>query len=122
MNNNKKKDDDKNKQPRWLMIMILALVATFVLSFLSRTLLADRTGSITYTEFLEILKTKEVKEVTFNEYYNKVSATVKDATGREVVYTTAIVDKEAALEIINERNIPVSGTVISSGSWVSILM
>ena len=122
MNNNKKKDDDKNKQPRWLMIMILALVATFVLSFLSRTLLADRTGSITYTEFLEILKTKEVKEVTFNEYYNKVSATVKDASGREVVYSTAIVDKDAALEIINERNIPVSGTVIQSSGWVSLLM
>ena len=120
--NNKKKDDDKNKQPKWLMIMLIALAATFALSFLSRTLLADRTGSLTYTEFLEILKTKEVKEVTFNEYYNKVSATVKDANGREVVYTTAIVDKEAALEIINERNIPVSGTVISSGSWVSILM
>ena len=120
--NNKKKDDDKNKQPKWLMIMLIALAATFVLSFLSRSLLADRTGSLTYTEFLEILKTKEVKEVTFNEYYNKVSATVKDANGREVVYTTAIVDKEAALEIINERNIPVSGTVISSGSWVSILM
>ena len=120
--NNKKKDDDKNKQPKWLMIMLIALAATFALSFLSRSLLADRTGSLTYTEFLEILKTKEVKEVTFNEYYNKVSATVKDANGREVVYTTAIVDKEAALEIINERNIPVSGTVISSGSWVSILM
>ena len=122
MNNNKKKDDDKNKQPKWLMIMLIALAATFALSFLSRSLLADRTGSLTYTEFLEILKTKEVKEVTFNEYYNKVSATVKDANGREVVYTTAIVDKEAALEIINERKIPVSGTVISSGSWVSILM
>ena len=120
--NNKKKDDDKNKQPKWLMIMLIALAATFALSFLSRSLLADRTGSLTYTEFLEILKTKEVKEVTFNEYYNKVSATVKDANGREVVYTTAIVDKEAALEIINERKIPVSGTVISSGSWVSILM
>ena len=120
--NNKKNDDDKNKKPKWLMIMLVALAATFALSFLSRTLLADRTGSLTYTEFLEILKTKEVKDVTFNEYYNKVSATVKDANGREVVYTTAIVDKEAALEIINERKIPVSGTVISSGSWVSILM
>ena len=122
MNNNKKKDDDKNKQPKWLMIMLIALAATFALSFLSRSLLADRTGSLTYTEFLEILKTKEVKEVTFNEYYNKVSATVKDANGREVVYSTAIVDKEAALEIINERNIPVSGTVIQSSGWVSLLM
>ena len=62
--NNKKKDDDKNKQPKWLMIMLIALAATFALSFLSRSLLADRTGSLTYTEFLEILKTKEVKEVT----------------------------------------------------------
>ena len=120
--NNKKNDDDKNKKPKWLMIMLIGLAATFLLSFLSRTLLADRTGSLTYTEFLEILKTKEVEEVTFNEYYNKVSATVKDANGRETVYTTAIVDKEAALEIINERNIPVSGTVIQSGSWFSIIM
>ena len=122
MNNNKKNDDDKNKKPKWLMIMLIGLAATFLLSFLSRTLLADRTGSLTYTEFLEILKTKEVEEVTFNEYYNKVSATVKDANGRETVYTTAIVDKEAALEIINERNIPVSGTVIQSSSWFSIIM
>ena len=120
--NNKKNDDDKNKKPKWLMIMLIGLAATFLLSFLSRTLLADRTGSLTYTEFLEILKTKEVKEVTFNEYYNKVSATVKDANGRETVYTSAIVDKDAALEIINERNIPVSGTVIQSGSWFSIIM
>ena len=122
MNNNKKNDDDKNKKPKWLMIMLIGLAATFLLSFLSRTLLADRTGSLTYTEFLEILKTKDVEEVTFNEYYNKVSATVKDANGRETVYTTAIVDKEAALEIINERNIPVSGTVIQSSSWFSIIM
>ena len=120
--NNKKNDDDKNKKPKWLMIMLIGLAATFLLSFLSRSLLADRTGSLTYTEFLEILKTKEVKEVTFNEYYNKVSATVTDANGRETVYSTAIVDKEAALEIINERNIPVSGTVIQSSSWFSIIM
>ena len=120
--NNKKNDDDKNKKPKWLMIMLIGLAATFMLSFLSRSLLADRTGSLTYTEFLEILRTKDVEEVTFNEYYNKVSATVKDASGRETVYSTAIVDKEAALEIINERNIPVSGTVIQSSSWFSIIM
>ena len=122
MNNNNKKDDDKNKRPKWMLALILALAGMFVMSLLSRSLLADRVGDLSYTDFLEILETKEVKKVTFNEYYNKVSATVTDASGREVTYTTAIVDKDAALEICKARNIPYSGTVIQSGNWISILM
>ncbi|MBQ5952949.1 MAG: ATP-dependent zinc metalloprotease FtsH [Lachnospiraceae bacterium] len=120
--NNKKNDDDKNKRPKWIRMLIAALVAMIALSFLSRSLLAGMTGSLTYSEFLKILETENVKSVTFNEYYNKISATVTDASGREKVYTTGIVDKEAALEIINERNIPYSGTVIQSSSWFSIIM
>ena len=120
--NNKKNDDDKNKRPKWIRMLIAALVAMIALSFLSRSLLAGMTGSLTYSEFLKILETENVKSVTFNEYYNKISATVTDASGREKVYTTGIVDKEAALEIINRRNIPYSGTVIQSSSWFSIIM
>ena len=120
--NNKKNDDDKNKRPKWIRMLIAALVAMIALSFLSRSLLAGMTGSLTYSEFLKILETENVKSVTFNEYYNKISATVTDARNKKKVYTTGIVDKEAALEIINKRNIPYSGTVIQSSSWFSIIM
>ena len=120
--NNNKKDDDKNKPPKWLVMLIAGVMALVMMSFLSRSLLSDRVGGMTYTEFLEILQTKEVKNVTLNEYYNKISATVVDANGKETSYTTAIVDKDAAIEICKARNIPYSGTVIQSGSWVTILM
>ncbi|MBO4871859.1 MAG: AAA family ATPase, partial [Lachnospiraceae bacterium] len=53
--------------------------------------------------------------------YNRVSAEVKE-DGRTQVYTTAIVDKDAALQIINERGIKYSGTVVSSSNWISIVL
>ena len=119
---NNKKDDDKNKRPKWMLALILALAGLVMFSFFSRNLLENRIGSLSYTEFLEILQTKEVKSVTLNEYYNRISAVVTDASGRETTYTTAIVDKDAAIEICKARNIPYSGTIIQSGSWVTILM
>ena len=64
--NNKKNDDDKNKRPKWIRMLIAALVAMIALSFLSRSLLAGMTGSLTYSEFLKILETENVKSVTFN--------------------------------------------------------
>ena len=66
MDNNRKNNDDKNKRPKWMMALIIALVAMVVMSFLSRTLLADRAGGLSYSEFLDILETKNVKSVTFN--------------------------------------------------------
>ena len=119
---NKNDKNNKNKNNKNILIILLfgmAVLAAF--SFFSRNLFAGRSGSITYNEFLEIIKTKEVEEVVFNEMYNRISAEVKEE-GREVIYSTAIVDKDAALDIIKDRNIKYSGTVVSSSSWISIAL
>ena len=119
---NKNDKNNKNKNNKNILIILLfgmAVLAAF--SFFSRNLFAGRAGSITYNEFLEIIKTKEVEEVVFNEMYNRISAEVKEE-GREVIYSTAIVDKDAALDIIKDRNIKYSGTVVSSSSWISIAL
>ncbi|MBQ7145364.1 MAG: ATP-dependent zinc metalloprotease FtsH [Lachnospiraceae bacterium] len=119
---NKNDKNNKNKNNKNILIILLfgmAVLAAF--SFFSRNLFAGRAGSITYNEFLEIIKTKDVEEVVFNEMYNRISAEVKEE-GREVIYSTAIVDKDAALDIIKDRNIKYSGTVVSSSSWISIAL
>ena len=121
MNNKNDKNNRNKNNKNVLIILLVGMVVLAVFSFLSRNLLSGRTGAITYNEFLEILKTKQVEEVVFNEMYNRVSAPVKE-DGREVVYSTAIVDEDAALEIIKERNIKYSGTVVSSNSWISIAL
>ena len=122
MNKDKKNDkNNDNKNKNILRILIISMLGLVLFSFFSRSLLSGQTGALSYNEFLEILETKEVEEVVFNEVYNRVSAEVKEGE-RTQVYTTAIVDRDAALKIINERNIKYSGTVISSTSWISILL
>nr|MBQ6242988.1 ATP-dependent metallopeptidase FtsH/Yme1/Tma family protein [Lachnospiraceae bacterium] len=121
-NQNNKNDNNNNKNNRSVLLVLLISMAGLALfSFFSRGLLAGRTGETTYNEFLEILRTKEVKSVVFDEMYNKVTAEVTEE-GRTMEYTTAIVDKEAALEIIKDRNIKYSGTVVSNGSWITIAL
>ena len=122
MNDKNKNDKNNPKNNRnILVILLLGMAGLIIFSMLSRSLLGGRTGAISYDAFLEILETKNVKEVNFNEVYNQISAAVLE-DGREVVYSTAIVDKEAALKIINERHIKYSGTVVSSSSWISLAL
>ena len=121
MNDKKNDKNNENKNKGILKILIISMLGLLLFSFLSRNLLAGQAGSLSYDEFLKILETKEVEEVTFNEMYNRVSAEVKEE-GRTQVYTTAIVDKDAALEIINARGIKYSGTVVSSSNWISIVL
>ncbi len=121
MNDKKNDKNNENKNKNILKVLILSMLGLLLFSFFSRNLLAGQAGSLSYDEFLKILETKEVEEVTFNEMYNRVSAEVKEE-GRTQVYTTAIVDKDAALEIINARGIKYSGTVVSSSNWISIVL
>ena len=118
-NNNNNNDNRNNRSV--LLILLISMAGLALFSFFSRGLLAGRTAETTYNEFLEILKTKEVRAVVFDEMYNRVTAEVTEE-GRVVEYTTAIVDKDAALEIIKERIIKYSGTVVSNGSWISIAL
>ncbi|MBP5153995.1 MAG: ATP-dependent zinc metalloprotease FtsH [Lachnospiraceae bacterium] len=128
MNENNR--DDKNKQDNnnknIIRILLFSILALVVITLVSRLLLPDTSSSIGYDEFLEILRTEKVEKVVFNEGYNEVSAEVTktDDRGREykVTYTTALVDKDAALEIIKEREIPYRGTVLRSGSWITIIV
>ncbi len=121
--NDKNKNDKKNQNNNrnTLLILLLGMAALAFFSLISRSMLSGQTGAISYDEFLKILETRDVEEVVFNEVYNRISAEVKE-DGRKQVYTTAIVDKDAALEIINSRNIKYSGTVVSSSSWISIVL
>ncbi|MBQ4424875.1 MAG: ATP-dependent zinc metalloprotease FtsH [Lachnospiraceae bacterium] len=122
MNDNKNNKNDKNKNnKRVMLVLLLSMLGLMIFSLLSRSIISN-SSQLTYDEFLEILQKEDVQEVVFNEAYNRVTAVVKDKNGREVSRTTAIVDKDAALEIIKERNIPYSGTVLSSSSWISILL
>ncbi len=121
MNDKKNDKNNDNKNKNILKILIMAMLGLVLFSFFSRNLLAGSTGALSYDEFLKILETKEVEEVVFNEMYNRVSAEVKE-DGRTQIYSTAIVDRDAALKIINERGIKYSGTVVSSTSWISIVL
>ncbi len=122
-NDKRNKNDKDPKNKRALLIMIFLMGGIMLFSVLSRSLLEGKTGDISYDEFLEILRTEDVKEVVFNEVYYRVSATVKSANPLEQnIYSTAIVDKQAALDIIVERGIPYKGTVIASTNWISILL
>jgi len=121
--NDRNQNDKNNNNRNIIRILMVSLLALVAISLLSRLVFAGDASSVSYDEFLEILKTKEIKEVVFNETYNEVSAEIKDpARGEPSGYSTAIVDKEAALEIINERNIPYRGTVIRSSSWLMIII
>ena len=121
MNDRKNDKNNDNKNKNILKILIMSMLGLLLFAFFSRNLLSGQNGSLSYDEFLKILETKEVEEVVFNEMYNRVSAEVKEE-GRTQVYTTAIVDKDAALEIINARGIKYSGTVVSSSNWISIVL
>ena len=110
--NDKNKNDKKNQNNNrnTLLILLLGMAALAIFSLISRSMLSGQTGAISYDEFLKILETRDVEEVVFNEVYNRISAEVKE-DGRKQVYTTAIVDKDAALEIIT------AGTSNTPAPW-----
>ena len=121
MNEDRNDKDPKNSR-RWVWILLLAMTGAMLLSWFSRSLLSGK-SSLTYDEFLEILDTGNVELVVFDEYHNKITAvTVSENKLVRENYSTALVDKEAALAIVREKNIPYEGTVVSSGAWVSIVM
>ncbi len=122
-NNNDNNRDGDNKNRNIMRIVVISLAVTILISVFSRMLFSDASTSITYDEFLELLQTKDVKKVVFNELYNRVTAYMSEYNGfDELSYSTGLVDKEAALEIIRERGIPYSGTIVKSNSWVSIAL
>ena len=67
--------------PRWAVWALIALAAVLIVG--PRLMPRPEQARFTYTEFLELVASGEVREVTINNLSNQISGTLAD--GREFV-------------------------------------
>ena len=93
-NRNNPQNDNGKRNQNFMAMAALGMVVLFVMTILTRSLGGGQSQEITYPEFEKLVETREVVEVVLDEYYNKVSITVKSEDGNsEEKYYTAIVSR-----------------------------
>ena len=69
MNEKDKNKNNKNKMPQknpFIAVLIVSIIATVLLNFLLTSVNSPKTKEIAYSEFLEMIKTGEVEEVSLS--------------------------------------------------------
>jgi cell division protease FtsH len=98
---NVKNESDKPGMPRWATWAIVAVVVLLIAG--PRIWPSSTATSFTYTEFLELVKQGQVKQVEINNLSNQISGTLKD--GGEFVTTGAVALSDADETLLKEKGV-----------------
>ena len=119
-NRNNPQNDNGKRNQNFMAMAALGMVVLFVMTILTRSLGGGQSQEITYPEFEKLVETREVVEVVLDEYYNKVSITVKSEDGNsEEKYYTAIVSNKDLKQLFEDHGIEnYKGTILERTSWL----
>ena len=119
-NRNNPQNDNGKRNQNFMAMAALGMVVLFVMTILTRSLGGGQSQEITYPEFEKLVETREVVEVVLDEYYNKVSITVKSENGNsEEKYYTAIVSNKELKQLFEDHGIEnYKGTILERTSWL----
>ena len=87
--------------PRWAVWALIALAAVLIVG--PRLVPRPEQARFTYTEFLELVESGEVREVTINNLSNQISGTLAD--GREFVTTGAVSLSDADEQLLKDKGV-----------------
>ena len=87
--------------PRWAVWALIALAAVLIVG--PRLMPRPEQARFTYTEFLELVESGEVREVTINNLSNQISGTLAD--GREFVTTGAVSLSDADEQLLKDKGV-----------------
>jgi cell division protease FtsH len=87
--------------PRWAVWALIALAAVLIVG--PRLMPRPEQARFTYTEFLELVESGEVREVTINNLSNQISGTLAD--GSEFVTTGAISLSDADEQLLKDKGV-----------------
>ncbi|WP_434309546.1 ATP-dependent zinc metalloprotease FtsH [Hominifimenecus sp. rT4P-3] len=123
-NRNNPQNNNGKRNQNFMAMAALGMLMLFVVTFLTRSLGGGQSQEISYPEFEKLVETREVVEVVLDEYYNKVTITVKSESGNsEEKYYTAIVTNKDLKQLFEENGIEdYKGTVIEKSSWLMELL
>ncbi len=100
-NNSNVKDTEKPGMPRWATWAIIAVVVLLIAG--PRLWPTQSATKFTYTEFLELVKQGQIKQVEINNLSNQISGTLKD--GGEFVTTGAVLLSDADETLLKEKGV-----------------
>ena len=98
---NVKNESDKPGMPRWATWAIVAVVVLLIAG--PRIWPTSTSTKFTYTEFLELVKQGQVKQVEINNLSNQISGKLKD--GGEFVTTGAVALSDADETLLKEKGV-----------------
>ncbi|MEY4404074.1 MAG: ATP-dependent protease FtsH [Actinomycetota bacterium] len=98
---NVKNESDKPGMPRWATWAIVAVVVLLIAG--PRIWPTSTATKFTYTEFLELVKQGQVKQVEINNLSNQISGKLKD--GGEFVTTGAVALSDADETLLKEKGV-----------------
>ena len=98
---NVKSETDKPSMPRWATWAIVAVVILLIAG--PRIWPTSTATKFTYTEFLELVKQGQIKQVEINNLSNQISGTLKD--GGEFVTTGAVALSDADETLLKEKGV-----------------
>ncbi len=123
-NRNNPQNDNGKRNQNFMTMAVMGVVLLFVVTLMTRSFTGGRSEEITYPEFVNLLRTRDVEEVVIDEYYNQVTITVRseNGTGTETYYA-ALVSNQELKDLLAENNITnYKGTILQGTSiWVEIL-
>ncbi|MCD8330047.1 MAG: ATP-dependent zinc metalloprotease FtsH [Lachnospiraceae bacterium] len=109
-----------------MQMVVIAMVTLFCVSLISRYSTTANSTELTYNELMEVIQTENVESVVINETYNKITVTIKPSETSDYTeeYYSAIVgdEVEEIKQILANRDIDLSGTVIEQTSWLMELL
>lgn len=121
-NNNNKNNGGGNrfpKSPQTIILIIIAMILTFVLvTFMTNMLRGTTTKEVTYNEFWEKLEAGEIEEVQFDG--NQLVFKLKGDEGHvmRITYYTGYLPDEELIPLLKEKGIEYSRVVEDTGSGI----
>lgn len=123
-NNNKNNGNNGNKSPKYkqtIIIVIIAAIVTMIASTIMSSILeSETTKEITYDEFLQKIKDKEVKKIKFTD--GKIIITPKDSDNSSIftkkTYWTAQLNDEELIPLLKQSDISYKGEITDKQSSI----
>lgn len=117
-NNNGRNNGGNNRNGMTVMIFILAALVVLFLTSLLNSCAKDATNKeVTYSEFINMIESDKVEEVTFTSNRIKIKPKSNNSLYR-ISYYTAELNDETLLPLLKEHGVKFSGTVEDVSSMI----
>ena len=110
-NQDNRKNNGNGNGQMILMFIVVTLGALFIMSLISRWEMQATSQEVSYTQFLQMVESGEVKSVEIGSYEIEIDPVEKPNEMIHVTYYTGVVQDDDLLDYLTAHNVEVSGTI-----------